>query len=199
LNSDIEHRNSEEENAKRLIRRRAWIYVGSMMLCILLTLPTTPILWKWAIDTFGSGINYIAYLVFFFAFLCLCFLTIRRQAETRVKCFLILSVFVLLYYCLLKYQCRFPAERLHLAEYGILSYLLYVAFRMDFQEGKAYALGFITASGFGLFDELIQFILPNRVFEIRDVLTNIMAAGLGLLVIKFLVRPDPARDQPVEA
>ena len=199
MNSDAEHRNNEEENAKRLIRRRAWIYVGSMMLCILLTLPTTPILWKWAIDTFGGGINYIAYLVFFFVFLCLCFLTIRRQAETRMKSLMILSAFVFLYLYLLKYQCRFSAERLHLAEYGILSYLSYAAFKVDFPEGKAYALGFITASGFGLFDEIIQFILPNRVFEIRDVLTNIIAAGLGLLVIRFLVRPDPARDQPVEA
>jgi hypothetical protein len=199
LNSGVEQRSTKGKDSGRLIRRRAWVYVGLMMLCILLTLPTTPILWKWAIETFGDGINSVAYVVFFFCFFGFSILTIRRRSETRFKDFLILCVFMLVYLYLLKYQCRFPAERLHLAEYGALAYLLYSALRMDFLEGKAYFLGFIAASGFGLFDELIQFILPNRVFEMRDVATNIIAAGLGLLVIKFLVRPNPVRSRSIEA
>ena len=99
-----------------------------------------------------------------------------------------------MYFYLLKYQCKFPAERLHLVEYGLLAYLLYRALRLYLPSGKAYIFGFLIASGFGFLDELIQYILPNRVFETRDVMTNVLAAGLGLLALRIIINPDPTRD-----
>jgi len=76
-----------------------------------------------------------------------------------------------------------------LAEYGLLAYLVYKALRHDFPETKAYIIGFLIASGFGFLDEVIQHVLPNRVFEMRDVMTNVLAALLGLLMARALLRP----------
>lgn len=179
-------------------KRRAWIYVGLMMTCILLTLPTTPILWEWATENLGRWVNDIGYLLFLGLFACVGFYAGRQFSGTNKKALLLLSGFSLVYFYLLRYQCKFPAERLHLVEYGLLAFLLYRALRLYFPSGKAYIIGFLIASGFGFIDELIQGILPNRVYETRDAMTNILAAGLGLLALRLVINPDRMRDGPAD-
>jgi len=102
--------------------------------------------------------------------------------------------FGLVYFYLLKYQCRYPAERLHLIEYGLLAYLSYRALRLDLPEMRAYVSSFFIASGFGLFDEAVQYVLPDRVFEVQDAVTNVLAAAVGLMVVRVLLRPGASRD-----
>jgi VanZ family protein len=106
----------------------------------------------------------------------------------------LLAVFATVYFYLLRYHCRFPAERLHLMEYGLLAYLSYRVLRFDFPRASAYVLGFLLSSGFGFMDEVIQYFLPNRVFELRDVVTNVAASALGLLVVGVLLRADSSGD-----
>jgi len=175
------------------------MYVGAMMACILLTLPTTPILWKWATKVLGSWVNDIGYLLFLPLFAVVGFYAGKRSSGSSAKVLSLLSGFALVYFYLLKYQCHFPAERLHLVEYGLLAYLLYRALRLDLSSRRAYLLGFAIAAGFGFLDEVIQYILPNRVFETRDVMTNVLAAGLGLLVVRLLIKPDLYGIPPAEA
>ncbi len=158
------------------------------MLCILLTLPAAPIFWRAALKMFGPSVNAVGYVAFLLVFVGFLIYTARRR-ETRAKSILALAGFGLLYLFLLKYQCKFPAERLHFVEYGLLAYLVYKALRRDFPETKAYIIGFLIASGFGFLDEAIQYVLPNRVFEVRDAMTNVLAALLGLLVVRALLRP----------
>lgn len=179
-------------------RRRAWIYVELMMVCILLTLPITPILWRTATKIFGSPVNAVGYAFFLLLLVGFGVYTIRLHPKSKIAGTLPLFGFALVYLYLLKYQCQFPAERLHLMEYGLLAYLFYRALRNDFPSKKAYVLGFLFASVFGFFDEAIQYVLPNRVFEIRDVMTNVMAAGLGLLAVKVLIKPDLSRAPEAE-
>jgi glycopeptide antibiotics resistance protein len=179
-------------------KRRAWIYVGVMMICILLTLPTTPILWKFAIDVLGTGVNDVGYLLFLLIFAGVGFYAGRRFSGPNKKALLLLSGFAIVYFYLLKYQCKFPAERLHLVEYGLLAYLLYKALQLDLPSAKAYILGFVIASAFGFLDEFIQYILPNRWFELRDAMTNVLAAGLGLLAVRVVLNPDSTRDRSAD-
>ncbi len=179
-------------DAARSERRRAWAYAGLMMLCILLTLPTTPMLWRSARKIFGSGIDHVGYVVLFVVVLAAgIYISRLRPGSRRFRLFMLL-VFGSVYLYLIKYQCKYPAERLHLVEYGLLAYLIYAALRLDFSGRAAYALSFALASGFGLVDELIQYVLPNRVFEMRDVMTNVFAAGLGLLAVRLLFEPKSA-------
>lgn len=193
MSFDKSEYDGEKANSVEHSRLRAWIYVGLMMVAILITLPTTPILWRAATKVFGPEFNAIGYVIFFLAFIGFgIYMFLRRSGFDVIRLLLLLG-FALVYYCLLRYQCQLPAERLHLVEYGLLAYLLYRAFRMNFPKAGAYALGFLFASGFGFLDEAIQYILPNRVFEMRDVVTNVLAAGVGLLAVAVLLRPDSAR------
>lgn len=64
-----------------------------------------------------------------------------------------------------------PIERIHFIEYGILGWLSYWAF------GKKALIYVVTI---GIIDELIQGALPNRIFDTRDILMNVIGGGLGI-------------------
>jgi VanZ family protein len=72
-----------------------------------------------------------------------------------------------------------PAETIHLIEYGILVWSAMLAASAKFSKGKAYLLALGLISLAGARDEVIQWLLPNRVGEIRDVLINISDRGMG--------------------
>ena len=83
-------------------------------------------------------------------------------------------------------------ERFHLIEYGAVAGLAWGALRARWGPGSGWrqpALGALlvtTAAGWG--DELVQAILPNRHYDLRDVLTNAIAGALLLLVLEGRAR-----------
>lgn len=64
-----------------------------------------------------------------------------------------------------------PIERIHFIQYGILGWLAYLA-------GGRKAFFYVIA--IGILDELIQGILPNRYFDIRDIFMNIIGGCIGI-------------------
>lgn len=162
-----------------------------MMGLILVTLPLTPILWRTATRIFGARFDSVAYVVSALVTLGIVIYMIWRWSAFGLVRFLLIAGLGFVYYYLLIFHCKFPAERLHLIEYGLLAYLLFRALRMDFSRALSYAMSFLISSGYGVFDEIIQYILPNRAFEVRDIMTNLMASALGLLIVAVLTRPSP--------
>jgi hypothetical protein len=174
-------------------RLGAWAYVVLMMAAIVISLPLTPILWRAALRAFGPRFNVIGYVLLAIVFLGFTAYMIRSRARLGFSGFPLLLTFALVYLWLLKYLCQVPADRIHLLEYGLLACLLRTALRIDFSSIRAYVFGFLIAAGFGVLDECVQHFLPNRVFEVRDILANVVAAGLGLLVVALLIRPDSVK------
>ena len=81
-------------------------------------------------------------------------------------------------------------ERTHLIEYGIVALLIHAALNeraMRSPHMPAPAILAVTIAGFlGVLDELIQALLPTRVFDPRDILFNTLAAILAVGAIKAL-------------
>lgn len=81
-------------------------------------------------------------------------------------------------------------ERTHLIEYGIVSLLIHAALNeraMHSPHVPAPAVLAVAIAGFlGVLDELIQALLPNRVFDPRDILFNVVAAVMAVGAIKAL-------------
>ena len=77
-----------------------------------------------------------------------------------------------------------PEERTHLFEYGIVAVLIYQALRERARNGRrvpAPALSaLVVAALLGWLDEVIQALLPNRVYDNFDVLSNAIAALIGI-------------------
>jgi hypothetical protein len=168
-------------------RPKAWSSVFLMMALITLSLPLTPSLWRAGRQHFGRAFDALGYVVFLLIGVGIVVYLIRSRREFGALRYVGIALLALLYLYLL-HRTRFPAERLHLMEYGFLAYLCWRAFRIDLSAVKSYALGFLLSSVFGIADEAIQYLLPNRHFEMRDVTMNIIASALGLLLASLLRR-----------
>lgn len=81
-----------------------------------------------------------------------------------------------------------PAERIHFIEYGILAYLVYRALILDINNKWVYLWALLIASLIGAGDEAIQYFLPNRHYEFRDICLNSASAALGLFFVYVINR-----------
>ncbi len=75
-------------------------------------------------------------------------------------------------------------ERTHLFEYGIVSVLIYQALRERSENGRRVPvpalLALVATSLLGWIDEGIQAVLPDRSYDNFDVLSNVVAAVIGI-------------------
>ena len=84
-----------------------------------------------------------------------------------------------------------PEERTHLIEYGVVAVFIYEALSERQRNGRRvptpYLLALLLTALLGWLDEGLQALLPNRVYDIRDVGFNILA-GLMALVASLAVK-----------
>lgn len=77
-----------------------------------------------------------------------------------------------------------PEERTHLFEYGVVAVLIYQALRERARGGRRVRvptlLALVVTVLLGWLDEGIQALLPNRVYDNFDVLSNVIAALIGI-------------------
>jgi hypothetical protein len=166
-------------------RARAWARVVLYTGLIYATLPVMPHIWI-ALHRHTQGrIDYTGVLVTVLAGLGLLVYLVSRCR--RLVAFVAVPPVAVLYGLLLARLGESPAERLHLAEYGILSFLVLTAMQIDIPRRAAYFWGWLVAGALGGIDEAIQWILPNRVFEWKDVGLNLASAGLGMAVVALLI------------
>ena len=86
---------------------------------------------------------------------------------------------VLLGYGIALWWLTIPEERFHLLQYGLLTALCNRALPDRFEGLSRYVLVILLVTMAGIGDELIQWLRPNRVGDVRDVLINFGAALLA--------------------
>lgn len=95
--------------------------------------------------------------------------------------------FISCLYGLVLYILELPEEQVHFIEYGILSALVYVALSHGVKSKSIYIISAIIVFTFGTIDEIIQWVLPNRCFDIRDLVMNGIAGILVQLLIAMVI------------
>ncbi len=87
-------------------------------------------------------------------------------------------------YLMALFRVQSPEERTHLVEYGLVAILIHQALTERLRHGRRVpspaALAVAATAILGWLDEGIQAILPNRVYDVRDVGFNALA---GLMAI----------------
>jgi len=73
-----------------------------------------------------------------------------------------------------------PEERVHFVEYGVLALLARAALAPTVSPPRQYLGAWLIAALAGWGDELIQLVLPDRFYDLRDVCVNAVAALLAL-------------------
>ncbi len=91
-----------------------------------------------------------------------------------------------------------PAEATHLLEYGGLAVLLFYKFRRRYvkiRSAPLYLAAAILTLAVGILDELYQGWLPNRYYDLNDIITNASSGILGLVYVWGVMRPGPLRER----
>jgi len=127
---------------------------------------------------FGLSINLLLFGAGFVAI----FWIIKRTTTI----YLLLSIVMLSTLFFFVAQMELPSERIHFLQYGVLGYLIARTLK---PRSLGFA-GFVLAIGLGgligLGDELIQWVLPSRVFDWWDVGYNIIGTTIGATLFQFL-------------
>lgn len=85
-----------------------------------------------------------------------------------------------------------PEERVHFVQYGLLSVSVCYSLRAQCDGRCLYAATFLCTAVGGIIDESLQYFIPSRVFDWRDIGFNVTAAAIGTgfcaIFRTFLVR-----------
>ena len=98
----------------------------------------------------------------------------------------ILGVYIYLTFSL---RSRWPAEAVHYVEYGVLSLLIYRAFSHRISDNSIYMASVLAGTLVGVLDETVQWLVPGRYFDLKDISLNFSALSLAQITIATAVRP----------
>lgn len=127
---------------------------------------------------FGLSINVLLFAAGFFVI----FGIIKKT--TRI--YLFLSILVLSILLFFISQMNLPVERLHFLQYGVLGYLIARTVTPRFFGIGGFVLVLVLGSFIGLGDELIQGVIPSRVFDWWDISYDIIGTTIGAALFQFL-------------
>ena len=84
------------------------------------------------------------------------------------------------------WQINMSAEKVHVIEYGVLGWFALRDLLRVNQKVRAAILACVFSSITGVFDELFQWVLPYRTFEIHDIVFNALGGiwGVGLYLLE---------------
>lgn len=174
--------------AKPSARRERNLWIGALVLVVVTytTLGKVRILTEWLRER--SLLVPTLVLLFGTALWVIVRFLVRHRPGRRE--WAVLGVVLLVYASLFTLLKR-PEEAMHFLQYGSLGFLLYQALRLRrerlgpgglFRRHAEITAAVLTALlGWG--DEGIQYLLPNRYYDLRDVAFNALAGGLAILAL----------------
>ncbi|MCF8080105.1 MAG: VanZ family protein [Desulfobacterales bacterium] len=77
---------------------------------------------------------------------------------------------------------RYPVEPIHAAEYVVLALLARWSFKTIVSGNRVWLWSFLFASGIGTVEEVLQYWVPGRVYDPRDLVLNGCSVFFGLLL-----------------
>lgn len=171
--------------------RRLWLWTLAVVVAIYSTLGLAPTLADELQnrDLFGA-IWFVAFLLLIVAVV----VQALKRSPSRGEIGVVIGVVAV--YMMVFARIAQPAEHSHLFEYGIVAFLIYLALAERRDNGRHVRspamLAILITAVVGFIDEVIQALLPNRVYDIADVGVNALA---GLLAVTATVALTRARSQ----
>lgn len=168
-----------------------WVIISFYIALIFATIPYVPKIWGGFTQPLGKNASMllnVGYGLFGF------YLLLYSYFKLKKKSFIFYAAASLIFLCygyLLK-NLDIAIEKVHLLEYGVLSFLVYRAAKPTNKRILIYGviLGIVFLVGWT--DELVQRVTPGRVYEFRDVLLNWKAGILGLLLTRVCRNSQPS-------
>jgi arylsulfatase A-like enzyme len=163
-------------------RLRVWAGALVYTVFVYSTIPLLPEVWATLREYTQGAISHLGGVIIAVGALAMIVRLVRKMRGEIWRYFGLVFVAIAYAYLLGEFA-RFPAERLHLVEYGFMGYMIFRALRMDVGPASAYLGAWAIAVLIGVGDECIQWVLPQRFFEVKDIQLNAVSAALGLVVV----------------
>lgn len=93
----------------------------------------------------------------------------------------------------LRGQLQSSVEAIHFVEYAALGVLLFRAWRRHARDPLVYPLALASVALVAWADEFLQWLMPGRFWDFRDIRLNVLAGAVGLLFVAGIVSPGAIR------
>lgn len=166
----------------------SWIYVVTGALVIYCTIPVARTLREVVRENFG--LKYFLYVTVVLVILAgfVAFRNLHKRGLPLSAKLSLITIFAA--FLIYIYELRdIPEEAIHVAEYGILGLLVYRALTHRIRDFSIYIVATLLVGMIGIADEYIQWLIPSRYFDLRDIRTNFIAGALAQLAIVAGLRP----------
>jgi VanZ family protein len=168
----------------------SWLWVGLWTLSIFATIPVARSLQQW-VTAHGARDGFL--VVVFIAVvvgLAAAVTALIHSGLHRDRSRMVWLVIIAGVYAWLTSRLRTnPEEALHFVQYGVLALLIFRALVHRYRDRAVYLSAFLICVIAGMMDEFVQWIIPRRFFDFRDILLNAQGGGLMVLAIAFGLKP----------
>jgi hypothetical protein len=168
----------------------AWLWVGLCTLSILIIVPLARAIQRFVSTHGGRALFGYAVIgataVAFCALIYVLFFHLKIRSVSQYVWLVLIAAFYI-YYTLRLWNA--PEEAVHFLEYGLLGFFLFRALSFTTQDKSIYFAAFFAGSLVGICDEIFQWAVPGRYWDLRDVGLNALAAGLFQVALWKGVKP----------
>lgn len=168
----------------------SWLYVGLCALSIFLVVPLARTIQKFVSDNWARSLfGYAVLAAVGAAFLILsAALFLRLKIRSPSQYLWLAAVTAVYAYFTLKLW-KNPEEAVHFLEYGLLGYFLFRAFKFHIRDKSIFLAAFSAGAFVGIWDEILQWAVPGRYWDIRDVGLNALSCALFQLALWKGIKP----------
>ena len=168
----------------------SWILVSLCILAIFLVVPAARSIQNFVSVRWGRSLfGYSVLAVTFLAFLILLYVLIFRLKIRSPSNYVWLSLIAVLYFYFTLKLWEAPEEAIHFLEYGLLGYFLFRALSLRIKSKTIYLVAILIGSLVGTFDEILQWIVPKRYWDLRDVGLNVLSGILFQIALWKGIKP----------
>ena len=170
--------------------RKSWLWVLLCALGIYSTIPLARAFQKLVYNSVGK--EFFTYLAFFLIAITLITLLYFFIVKLRIKR---ISQYVWLFSCtglyiyFINQLSNHPEEAIHIIEYGLLSFFVFKALSHRIKDWTVYISAAFIVMFLGTIDEFLQWIMPARYWDYRDVGINFLAGSIFLFAIWKGINP----------
>jgi hypothetical protein len=156
-----------------------WLLIALYIAVIYLTLPLMRPVLNYLYSSVGKGtLSVMVNLSLGIASASIVLLSVKRGLPRALLIGILLVIAALFIYGMDR-----PEERIHFLEYGVLGFMVLKGMK---EHRHMIVLSFVFVALVGAVDELIQWLLPNRVGDLRDIAMNAAGGMLGIWTGKLL-------------
>jgi hypothetical protein len=168
----------------------AWLWVALCTLSIFLVVPLARTIQKFVSTRWGRPFfGYSVLVITALAFSALIYVLVFRLKVRSPSSYIWLAAVAGLYIYFTLRLWRAPEEAVHFLEYGLLGFVLFRALSLTIRDKTIYPTAFLIGSLVGIFDEILQWMMPGRYWDFRDAGLNALATGLFQVALWKGIKP----------